>query len=267
MSLRYWIDLRTAVKGGVTFGRDRSTDGGRTCPFAGATMYLRHRDVHDMLEASVREEGYSRTTNELGIHQLNDELFPPTGLIALSSPRHDEIRPWLDALCDGALRPWSEDELAADAADLVSERQEMAVRSVATRWVAKWLFRILAALDPSETELDDFVRWQGTALKVGVLPRITHFLQRSSIRWAHGWRTDVVTRMTEALRPLDGPGDREDREELARAVVDTLTFAGGLSVPYWINQTTAVLWSPDDYDIPSPMDDESLTGLLFEVLR
>jgi hypothetical protein len=77
----------------------------------------------------------------------------------------------------------------------------------------------------------------------------------------------MLERLAESLAALEGPATPEDRDVLARAVLDALTFAGGLSVPQWINAVTAVRWRPTEFPLHGDVEGDRLTALLLEVAR
>ena len=129
------------------------------------------------------------------------------------------------------------------------------------------LFRTLAGLTVTEEDLDHFRRWQRMSVVVGVLPKVSQLTRRRAITDALAWRTSMLERMCASLSNLPGPNSEEEVDILARAVMDSITFAGGLSVPMWINAGAAVWWSTSEYGVNVDLPDLELTPFLFEVAR
>jgi cytochrome P450 len=221
-----------------------------------------------MIREMAQGGTYTREQNCLGGFVLNSKMFPDTGKIALSSPHHDEVRPWLDVIAAGAFAKVSQEELERDLRRQLQDKSEFVVSDEANRFTAKTLARLYAGINLSDDEMAEYLAFQETTVKAAVVPTFLHIFMRGKIRTALTFRKKLKSRVLESLQRVEGLTSEPIRDALAEAIMDALTFAGGLSVPLAVEWSSAVLFQPEVYGVePDVVDSEELLSFVYETLR
>ena len=258
-----------------------SEDGGRTAAFPGkgCTAYLTHKDVSEKLKVVGKEqrEGKIWRGNDLGNIRLNKVLYSDIenssiGL-AVSPQDHEWIRPIVDEML-GARGNWSVKGIRDSVRAFLASRRQLGnlhVQAHIKEWVATYLHRVHLHIELSKEEAAEFVKIQSQALKIVVLPQLV------ANNWIVGkflgvpailkWKKEWLEKYKLALEPKYPDLPERDLHLLASFVMDSLLFAGGLSVPLCISCALGVVYSLHSPNSDIVLEHELIPSLIMETLR
>eukprot|EP00442_Polarella_glacialis_P026916 CAMPEP_0115083950 /NCGR_PEP_ID=MMETSP0227-20121206/20929_1 /TAXON_ID=89957 /ORGANISM="Polarella glacialis, Strain CCMP 1383" /LENGTH=430 /DNA_ID=CAMNT_0002472583 /DNA_START=86 /DNA_END=1378 /DNA_ORIENTATION=- len=204
----------------------------------GGNMFTRFSDVKARLvdlDDSLRK-GDAVRHNWLGPVMLaSDVMVDGTFALGLPYSNHSVARPWLDTSLWGASKKWDDAAIARAAEKFLAGRKslslpaatkEFAVSVLASEWIGLKV--------PEELDAADFVKtYQELRLNIGIIPEWVLALPGMSYLTAgiQARNAEFVKRMTGALaRKHPEITDEKKRAFLAAVALDSITFAGGLSV-------------------------------------
>jgi len=227
----------------------------RPGPGPNTKTYLAFEDVERLLSQypAKIENGMLERQNELGMQVLGDGAWPevPGGIksIALGQTRenHAFVRPYLANTLDNG--GWTDDWLRQRADAFFSERDEFQNTDV-NWWVAQLLHKIHVDVDLTDSEAKDFADYMSSIILLIPFPESTlnSFLVRNALSVE-----DTLAKKAEYLENLKmaiktkyaddefvRKGDDAKINLLASVMLDSLQFAGGISVPTALNYVIAL---------------------------
>jgi len=227
----------------------------RPGPGPNTKTYLAFEDVERLLSQypAKIENGMLERQNELGMQVLGDGAWPevPGGIksIALGQTRenHAFVRPYLANTLDNG--GWTDDWLRQRADAFFSERDEFQNADV-NWWVAQLLHKIHVDVDLTDSEAKDFADYMSSIILLIPFPESTlnSFLVRNALSVE-----DTLAKKAEYLENLKmaiktkyaddefvRKGDDAKTNLLASVMLDSLQFAGGISVPTALNYVIAL---------------------------
>lgn len=210
--------------------------------------------------------------NELGLLRLNEAFYHDCDNVGISgegSPMggdncgiglgwsvndHAYVRPYLDYLLgtpESTLDShqdefattgtfWDYDSIKAMAETYLSGKTSITSKGSTGAWTSIVLHKLSLNMDITEDEANTFVAFQGTALKLAVLPDwvVDWFgfaLGKSDLQ---SQKDGYINSYVAALQSMDFSGcgaceslDSEGYRQVAETILDSNVFAGGLSVP------------------------------------
>eukprot|EP00939_MAST-03C_sp_MAST-3C-sp1_P004344 g4344.t1 len=184
------------------------------------------------------------------------------GFIPRCSCAFDEIK------AEAALRKRAAAEAAESPATNGAPREVIRVQKDVKIWSTKLLHKVHLNMDLTDMEASKFVDVQSTCLVATILPQglVNKVKFVSKIDEVKAYRKEMILRYQQAIRddsrgivPEVFKSDEQKNFLLASNVLDSLLFAGGLSVPSVIGVSLAVLFAGEN----SPMsraDREQLTS-------
>jgi len=211
-------------------------------------MHYSYQGVKKIFQELPRglENGTFTRGNELGMQMLNTVMFPETDTInvGFSLQQHAETRPYLGKALDGAEQSnkkcdgstcWNTQWLRGFLKSHLTSMKSLSNKD------PKWLFlivlhKILLDMDLSETEAKSFATFQKEFLKIAGLPPSvaqSFVANKLVVQAAFATKMDWMNRYKVAIKKKwpNGPWNDPRRLELMASVcLDTLAFAGGLSV-------------------------------------
>lgn len=265
----------------------RSTDGGRSASFPGpgSIAYLKHGECVELMKGlpSAYKEGTIFKGADLGFIRLNP-IFWPDAPFALGIPaeKHEWIRPILDSRLGANGGQWDAQLVADSAAKFLDDEYSKNVPFTAGGdkansikvWGQILLHRVHLGIELSYEEAQEFCDIQAHVLVAIVLPAcLTNVIgsKLGSEKFLE-FRAKCLTKykaafaniLTQSLQP-------EDMHLLASAMLDSLMFAGGLSVASVISCAMATIYSNNSpySDEPPllPLRNGCIPSLVWETVR
>jgi hypothetical protein len=227
----------------------------REGPGPNTTTHLAFEDVENLLSQypTKIESGILERGNELGMQVLGDGAWPeaPGGIrsIALGQTRenHAFVRPYLANTLDNG--GWTDEWLRQKADAFFLNRDEFESADV-NWWVAQLLHKIHVDLDITDSEAKEFADYMSNIILLIPFPEATlnSFLVKTALSVG-----DTLAKKTEYLERLKSAiktkyineefvrnGDDAKMNLLASVMLDSLQFAGGISVPSVISYVIAL---------------------------
>jgi len=227
----------------------------RPGPGPNTKTYLAFEDVERLLSQYPTKiaNGTLERQNELGMQVLGDGAWPeaPGGIksIALGQTRvnHAFVRPYLANTLDNG--GWTDDWLRQRADAFFSDRDEFQNSDV-NWWVAQLLHKIHVDVDLIDSEAKEFADYMSSIILLIPFPESTldSFLVRNALSVE-----DILAKKAEYLESLKIAikakyvdeefvikGDDAKLDLLASVMLDSLQFAGGISVPTALNYVIAL---------------------------
>ena len=239
------------------------------------TGYLDFQSVATMLAElgpNIKSGEWTRG-NALGVSLLNDALWqddpntPHSIALGLNAATHAEFRPYLDQLLgpEGETSGYYSDEMINDSIDdflsptgAYADRIEL--QHDVQVWVAKLLWKIHADIDLTDAQAESFVTFQGDSLNLavkhvhfnsGFVPPIAAEHLTTLLTERENWKSLLAPKLAARFPDVDAT-------RFAPIVLDSLTFAGGLSVPNVVSSALSVLYGgkrSSDGKFGSPLGD------------
>jgi len=227
----------------------------RPGPGPNTKTYLAFEDVERLLSQypAKIENGMLERQNELGMQVLGDGAWPevPGGIksIALGQTRenHAFVRPYLANTLDNG--GWTDDWLRQRADAFFSERDEFQNTDV-NWWVAQLLHKIHVDVDLTDSEAKDFADYMSSIILLIPFPESTlnSFLVRNafSVEDTLAKKAEYLENLKMAIKTKYADdefvrkGDDAKTNLLASVMLDSLQFAGGISVPTALNYVIAL---------------------------
>ncbi len=234
-------------------------------------------------------EGAATRENCLGMQLLNGEMWEevPWHAIALALPT--EVHAWVRPLLVKLVGPggklhgpggrWTHAELADAAADFFRGRRAIAVNADLRTWCCVILHRVHLGIELSEDEAEGFMAMQMKVLAISGFPaaslRVGALRKALDIDKIKAEKASWLERYKPALRAvLPAETARLSDDEFswfASAVMDSLLFAGGQSVPTVMGYCLALPyseWGHENLPAGFALDDTaSLPSYIFETIR
>mmetsp|Transcript_74115 Transcript_74115/g.131158 ORF Transcript_74115/g.131158 Transcript_74115/m.131158 type:complete len:554 (+) Transcript_74115:92-1753(+) len=227
----------------------------RQGPGPNTTTHLAFKDVENLLSQYPNkiESGILERGNELGMQILGDGAWPevPGGIksIALGQTRenHAFVRPYLANVLDNG--GWTDGWLRQQADAFFLNRDEFHSSDV-NWWVAQLLHKIHLDLDLTDSEAKEFADYMSSIILLIPFPEATlnSFLVNTalSVGGTLAKKAEYLESLKSAIKAkyineeFVRNGDDEKINLLASVMLDSLQFAGGISVPTVINYVIAL---------------------------
>ena len=270
-----YLSTSVSMSGVSDFFRNLSTDG-RTAQTIHATYHITWSGVDGILADVPRMERdgeFHRPHCELGTCRLDATQWQdvPIKTIGLCMPSHHRavVRPFMDRILEtGSTRNWTRSQVDSAVHRFFAGRTRIDADAVSVL-VARLLWKVHTGLDLSDEQLTEFVYIMGVALTAAIVPP---YLQRDVVatyrRRMYPEIEREIRRDTGLFASID-PCDTELHRILSSAILDSLIFAGGLSIPTVITSCLAVLYSAHS---PAPtmrhrLGRQNLEQFVFETIR
>ncbi|GAB5370695.1 hypothetical protein AAMO2058_001515400 [Amorphochlora amoebiformis] len=188
-------------------------------------------------------------SNFLGFLMLSSTVME-NGTIALGASKdvHDKIRVDFDLLA-GNKPPFAFDEksIESDVQEFLArfEGKEMTIRKDISPFILRVLWNHWIGDEMTDSEAAEFVDYQKKRLLLSIAPGWVSYLMRSWVRFVKEaqakWLLKIETLLGESYGKLGKHKTPSEMALLAWAVLDALTFAGGLGVPTLTHHCIAVI--------------------------
>jgi len=223
------------------------------------------------------ETGEAYRSNELGNVRINDYTWPNIALGSNESV-HSRLRPVYDALWAVGATTWSKESVRRSARDFIAQVNDtFTVTKDFSKWVELELHKITLGYDLTAEQLERFLDFQGSATMMIVLPEILNPVLRmmSNVQDFISTRKQLIQEYTDLIasdrRGVFDNVSASFRPTMASALVDSLTFAGGLSVPHALTSVFALMYSDQTpagkaHDVSS-LSNEEVERFVFEAVR
>jgi len=223
------------------------------------------------------QRGKAYRRNELGIVRVNSYVWPNFALVA-NETLHDELRPIYDALWGTGASTWNKDSIRNSASRYQRQaNSRFALPGDAAKWVALELHKTTFGLELSREQLDEFLSFQSAALLMvalpefmnPILPMVPAVAEFKAMR--QKLTDEYLGYIKECKLSLYCEVPAHILPSLASALLDALTFAGGLSIPSGITAVLALFYaerSPaTQFSDMSKLSDEELEAFVYEAVR
>jgi len=234
------------------------------CPFLGAQFHLAHEDVAKMLAECPHQhlKGQIERKNELGYLELTSAAFKRNGTLGLGLPvdKHRVVRKYSAPLI--AQIPGF-GGMMQEMHNFLDGRQKVALPGDIDVWWCQLLWRYCVKREISVKEAEEFISFRQNWL-VAAVAHVDGF----SV--AHlTFSMDDVNKEQDKYRGiisahLPGTIPKEVKDDVAQAVLEMISFAGGLSVPQTIHAAIAALFQ--DF-MPEPVTKDNVLPFVYEVTR
>jgi len=261
----------------------RSTDGGVTAAFPGpgATAYLKHADVvAKMSEAApTLAAGEIYKGHDLGFIRLSKQFWTnvPDNNIFLASTveQHAWIRPILDNILGSDSDRWNADDIQRSAGEyidrFIQSRTTFKMHNDLKKWIQKYLHMVHMNIELSDEEATKFVKVQNKVLTSVVLPEclLNVCCIKAAFKGNLDFRAQLLQKYAEAIQQHQGGWDRsvEDLTLLASAMLDSLMFAGGLSVGLVISCALGTVYSDESPCPDLELNEDTVDPIVWECVR
>lgn len=244
------------------------------------TMYG-HSDVVSLLQRLPEElaQGHWKKNNNLGFNLCNALFWPerdPSCLgLAIPHKQHVVVRPILAELL-GKTGRWSDAMLEQLAEDFLLQRQVLHIKHDLSVWTTWVLHKIHFGLNLSMDECMEFVRFANQALIfIGIPP---HVMKNVVVKKAlsdikllkHKQKLLVQYQQAlEAFIPSITTKSHQERVLITSVLLDSLLFAGGVSVPTILQYAIGIPYSKwGQTNIPDiNLRETNLLGYVLEIVR
>lgn len=234
----------------------------------------------------LQESGEVVRLNDLGYLILNDAMWDvqegdvKTLGLGVSIEDHKYLRPMLDNLLGAGSQWWDADMVDEYTHEFFRDRQSLDAGHGISNWATKFLHKIHLNLDLSDAEAHEFYEFQDLAVIVTAMSQSIvdnpvgrwglsiHRLQELRRQWLVKYK-DAITRDTRGCYPPASELSDHQLHIIATGVMDSLLFAGGLSVATIAKAGLAVLFSSSSplEESQRQLTDETLTPFVFETIR
>jgi len=235
-------------------------------------------EVKEMeLLPSRLQNGEAYRGNELGNVRINSYVWPGFALGA-NETLHDKLRPIYDDLWGTGASTWSKDSIRSSARRYLRQvNNTFTVKDDIAKWVELELHKLTFGVELSKEQLDEFLSFQSVAPLMLILPEFTapilHLVPAVTDFKAtqQKLRDQYLGYIKECKLSLYCGVPAHLLPSLASAILDALTFAGGLSVPQGLTAVLALFYSDQSpaaqFSDMSKLSDEELEAFVFEAVR
>ena len=279
----YLAVLRIALYGYGGAACMASSDGCRTAHgFPGSdtdsTLTWYDEQVRLMEQLPQRlQSGEAYRSNELGNVRINDLIWPDIALGSNESV-HSRLRPVYDALWGRGASTWTKESVRAGArAFIAGVNGTFTVSKDISKWVELELHNVSLGYTLTAEQLERFLDFQSSAPLMLTMPEIFNFVlsRLTSVQDFISTRQQLVQEYADIMardtRGLFSNISASFRPTMASALLDSLTFAGGLSIPHALTSVFALMYSDQSpageaKDV-SKLSDEEVERFVFEAVR
>ena len=223
------------------------------------------------------ESGEAYRGNELGNVRINDYIWPKIALGSNESV-HSRLRPVYDALWGFEANTWSKHSVRKSARAFIAQvNSTFTVPNDVSKWVELELHKISLGYDLTSQQLERFLDFQGNAPLMIALPEIFNPVLSilPNVQEFISTRRQLIQEYADIMagdkRGLFDNISSSFRPTMASALLDSLTFAGGLSIPHALTSVFALMYSDQSpagkaQDAAS-LSDEEVERFVFEAVR
>jgi len=287
-SASYFWDMSKLLRpaGYVAAFCSKSKDGCQTARFPGSNCESEYRwpKVVAGLELVPERQATGEIVrgNDLGYFIMNSAFWDTdvkTISLGFSVEDHNFVRPYYDQVLGSGSKWWSRAAVRTSLERFMDGRKELQVPTDVNLWTTKLMHEVHLGITLSDEDAAEFNDLQQAAIKLIIMPswKVLGSLAQLGLG-AGGLREKRELWLSRYKAAIDGdargifPRHLTDRHKLllATAFMDSLLFAGGLSVPGLISVGLGVVYSDNS---PLPVQLRELpstsvaTKLVWEVIR
>merc|ERR1719329_301654 len=244
--------------------------------------------VKDGLEQvpHLQETGQVFRLNDLGYLILNTAMWDvqegdvKTLGLGLTVHDHRYFRPMMDALVGAGSQWWNPEMVADFTRDFFQNRQSIDADRDVCAWSTKLLHKIHLNMDLTDAEATEFYEFQGLAVIVTAMSQtiVDHpvgrwglsarRLQQMRRDWLRKYKLAIARDTRGVFPPVSALSDAQ-LHIIATGAMDSMTFAGGLSVSTITKAGLAVLFSSTSplEESQRQLTEDTVMPFVFETIR